>query len=285
MPLCLTYARYYSYADDTQLLHSGTANRINGVINELEADFQRVAQWASSNLLKLNADKTQFLVLKGNSLLCPLVQLRLQGQTVMPADKMKILGVIFDSSMSFMAHANHIASKVSGFLRMMAHRRNKLPRKTLILLVNAYVSSQLSYCLSALCVSPSLCEKFQQLQNYAVRVIFGLHKFSHVSSLRNDLCWPSIKQLALMKFGSIVHQAIHGTAPVYLKLNLSQFLPSHGYHTRSCNLRQPFARNRFCHLTFEARSIMMYNKTVHKEIWAEGRSAFMKKQRAEIMNT
>jgi exonuclease III len=283
MPLCLECACYYSYADDTQLLHSGKADQINDVITELEADFQHVAQWAASNLLKLNADKTQFLVLKGNNLLSTSVQLRLQGQPVIPSEKMKILGVFFDSSMSFTAHADYIASKVSGFLRMFAHRRNKLPRKTLILLVNAYVSSQLSYCLSALCVSPSLCEKFQQLQNYAVRVIFGLHKFSHVSHLRNNLCWPSIKQLAVMKFGVIVHRAIYGTTPNYLRLNLSQFLPSHSYHIRTSNLRQPFARNRFCGLTFEARSIEMYNKTMHKEIWAESLSVFKRKQRAEIM--
>jgi hypothetical protein len=249
----------------------------------VEDDFGRVAQWAASNLLKLNAEKTQFLVIKGANLCAPMLDLRLQGQAVRPVDNIKILGVIFDSSMSFVKHADYISAKVTGFLQMLARRRNKLPRSTLILLVNSYVSSRLTYCLSALASSSALCEKYQLLQNFAVRTIFGLRKFSHVSHLRSRLHWLSIKQLADMRLGLFAHRAIHGNSPEYMRLDLSAFLPTHGYFTRNNDLRVPIARNRYCQMTFEARSVRLYNRCKRKDIWAEGRAAFQNLLNDEIL--
>jgi hypothetical protein len=283
MPHILAHARYYCYADDTQLLHSGPLKDIRKVKAEVEEDFSRVGQWAAANLLKLNADKTQFLLIKGANVCVPVLHLQLQGQAVAPVEHTKILGIIFDSTMSFTKHGDYIAAKVTGFLRMIAQRRNKLPRSTVIMLVNSYVSSRLSYCLSALGSSSAICEKFQLLQNFAVRTIFGLPKFSHVSHLRNRLNWLSIKQLADMRLGLIAHRAIHGSTPAYLRLNLSAFLPSHAYFTRNNNLRLPIAQNRYSRMTFEARGVRLYNRCKRKEIWAEGRAAFSTLLNDEIL--
>jgi hypothetical protein len=284
MATCLHRVSYFSYADDTQLIHSGCSKSIDAVKAELQNDFERVAQWAASNLLKLNAGKTQLLVVKDSAVHVLPIQLKLQGQLILPSDTMKILGVVFDSTMSFMAHADLISNRVTGFLQMIVHRRNKLPRPTLIMLINAYISSQLMYCLSAVGISSAVCDKFQKLQNYAVRVVFGLQKFSHVSHLRKKLNWLPMSQQIELRFGAIAHRAVHGKTPGYLRLNLSDFLPAHSYPTRSNNLRLPRARNRFCDMTFEARCIKMYNRCEKKEIWAEGHSEFMRRFSEEMLN-
>jgi hypothetical protein len=284
MPSCLRHASYYSYADDTQLMHSGASTLVSKVTSELEDDFKRIFQWAASNLIKLNAEKTKFIVIKSRHTFAPAIQLNLEGQFISESETMKILGVIFDGTMSFVSHGNFIARKVTGFLQMLAHRRNKLPRQALLLLVNAYVSSQLLYCLSTIGVSASVCDKYQQLQNYAVRVIFGVGKFTHVSALRKQLDWLTVRQMANIKFGVIAHKAIHGSTPEYLRLNLTDFLPTHRYNTRRNDLRLPMCRNKFSEKTFESRAISAYNRCIRKEIWAEGQAAFKSSFVEEIIH-
>jgi hypothetical protein len=276
MHTCLNYTSYYCYADDTQLIHAGKPSDLFRIKQEIEHDFDQVALWAASNLLKLNANKTVFTVFRGRQVTIPPVHLNLDGQDISASPSIKVLGVIFDESMSFADHADFIAKKVTGFLQMLALRRNKLPRSTLTLLVNAYVSSRLSYCLAALSSSSVIRAKFQLLQNYAVRTIFGLSKFSHVSYLRKHLQWLTIEELGDIKLGVFAFKAIYGKTPDYLPLNLSDFLPSHEHYTRSTNLRLPVARNSYSDKTFEARSVALYNKHP-KDIWAESLSVFTEK--------
>jgi hypothetical protein len=282
LPACLRYSSYFSYADDTQLMHYGSVSDLPRIISEVEKDFEEVALWAATNLLKLNAEKTEFIVFRGQNTCVPAVQLSLAGKTVQSKISVKILGVIFDEKMTFSHHADFIARKVTGFLQMLAQRRKRLPRATLLMLVNAYVSSQLLYCISALCVSSAICLKYQLLQNYAVRVVFGLPKFSHVSYLRRSLGWPSIQQLGENRLGVFAHRAIHGTAPSYLDLRLSDFLPTHNYDTRSNILRIPIFMNEYAKMSFQARSLLLYNKTRDKSIWADCLATFRRRLMDEI---
>jgi hypothetical protein len=226
-------------------MHSGPASDLAQVKEELEKDFEKVALWAACNLLKLNAEKTVFTLFRSRHVRGPVIRLNLMGQSICISKTMKILGVIFDETMTFSDHANYISRKVTGFLQMLAARRNKLPRSVLIQLINAYVSSQLTYCLAALSASPVICSRFQLLQNYAVRVIFGLRKFSHVTPLRKYLHWQTIRQLGSIKLGISAHKAVHGKGPTYLSMNLSDFSPSHTCHTRSTNFRLPPLRNKY----------------------------------------
>jgi hypothetical protein len=251
---------------------------------EVEEDFDKVALWAASNSLKLNANKTSFIVFRGRNMAAPSVNLTLDGQQVAPRSTVKILGVIFDEAMTFAEHANHVSRKVTAFLGMLASRRKKIPRATLVLLVNAYVSSQLVYCLAALSVSSVICTKFQLLQNYAIRVIYGLGKFSHCTYLRRHLGWLSIEQLGKTRLGMFAHRAIHNRDPSYLAFSLSDHQPQHTHGTRSNDLRLPFARNNYAMMTFESRCLLLYNRSRRKEIWADGFNAFMSKLSVEIQN-
>jgi hypothetical protein len=277
MPHCLKYSQYYTYADDTQLLHSSPVADIDNAKVELEEDFRQIALWASCNLLKLNAAKTEFIIFRSSAVLERPLSLNLGGETIEPKKAIKVLGVMFDECMSFSAHCDFIGRKVTGFLQMLGRSRNKIPRTILVMLIQAYVSSQTSYCLSAVGVSPTVISRFQLLQNYAIRVIFGLSRFSHISTLREQLGWLSIKQQAKMKFALIAYKAVHGICPDYLSLNLSDFAPVHAYNTRSACLRAPLTLNKYGSMDFASRAIACYNGTERKEIWAENFGTFKKR--------
>jgi hypothetical protein len=275
---------YYTYADDTQLLHASYPSNISAAVSELENDFERISAWASSNLLKLNAGKTEFVAFHGSHMPIDQITLNLNGQQVKSKKTVKLLGVVFDETMTFSAHGDYIAGKVTGFLRMLGHCRKKIPRSTLILLVNAYVGSQLSYCLSAVSASSDVVAHYQRVQNYAIRTIYGLSRFSHVSLLRSQLGWLSVSQQASVKFALLAHKAIHGLAPRYLPLNLTDFLPQHSYSTRAKTLRTPMVMNNYGSKTFETRAVKCYRDTLSKEIWAENKVNFRKRYIIDIQN-
>jgi hypothetical protein len=113
LPTALKYSKFFSYADDIQLLHSGRVNELTGVASELEEDFNQVALWASANLLKLNAKKTEFIAFHSPSMQMQAISLKLGGETVNAKTSVKILGVIFDSTMSFEQRGNYIGKKVT----------------------------------------------------------------------------------------------------------------------------------------------------------------------------
>ena len=113
---------YHFYADDSQLLKVIDPNfsdeHINAVIS-LQDNIMSVGKWMKSNKLKLNEDKTEFLVigsrhqLKTNSI----DSLQLGTETVNKSAKARNLGVIMDSQLSMVAHVQHVTKMCYAALR------------------------------------------------------------------------------------------------------------------------------------------------------------------------
>jgi hypothetical protein len=282
LPLALKHCTHYAYADDTQLAYCAEPRDMHFAVAKMEQDFACIAQWSASNLLKLNVSKTEYFIAHSDRLNFTPASLTLDGVVFAPKPSIRILGVYFDTHLKFDTHANTIASKVTGFLSMLAARRRHLPRAVLKTIINSYVSSRLMYCISFVGTAPSVLRRFQLLQNFAVRTIYGLNKFSHVSQLRNSLGWLTISELTKFHFGVLMWKCIHGQAPAYLSLCLNNFTPPHDHNSRVPTLRAPLANNRHGANIFESRCVRMYNSTNDKRIWAAGLSAFRRKLAKEI---
>ena len=63
-------------------------------------------------------------------------------------DKVKSLGVIFDSRLSFEHHIKSLCSRLNGTLSCLNMVKNNLDQKSRILLINALIFSHLNYCSS-----------------------------------------------------------------------------------------------------------------------------------------
>ena len=63
-------------------------------------------------------------------------------------DKIKKLGVIFDSRLSFEHHIKSLCSWLNGTLSYLNRVKNTLDDKSRILLINALIFSHLNYCSS-----------------------------------------------------------------------------------------------------------------------------------------
>jgi hypothetical protein len=281
LPHVLRHTIHYSYADDTQLGYRSCIDGMQAAKRCVESDFEQVVKWSSCNLLKLNVAKTQFFV-AWNGVPINNLKLNLCGQQVSPKPSIKILGVVFDQRLTFEDHASAVGSKISAFLQMLLSRRRSLPRSVLILLCNSYVLSRIIYGLSFLGSVPAVVRRYQLLQNFAVRVVFGVAKFSHVSALRKSLRWPTVEFLAMFRLGILMYAAIRGLSPGYLRLDLSEFSSGHQIYVRSNNLRVPRSRNHYGERTFEVRCVSLYNSLPDKTIWASTAGEFRVKLRKAI---
>jgi len=100
-------------------------------------------------------------------------------------------------------------------------------------LVHAFVTSDLDYCNSLLYGIPK-CQHglLQRILNAAACIVCVVSKFSHITPLLCNLHWLPVPYWIQFKIFLLVHRALFGVSPVYLKKLLS-FKESGPYNLRS----------------------------------------------------
>ena len=83
--------KIFQYADDTQLLISGPKSDLQSLVRQMESALGTVTQWFAQNHMKLNAAKSQLLVLGTPRMLqnTPKVTLSVQSAMVHESDTVK----------------------------------------------------------------------------------------------------------------------------------------------------------------------------------------------------
>ena len=116
-------------------------------------DTQIVQAWMGNNKLKLNPDKTEFIVIGNDQIrssLKSLFPVSLLGNTMEPAESVKNLGVILDAKNSLQRHVTNLCRISYYHLRELCRVRRYLNHETAVKVANALVSSRLDYCNSLL---------------------------------------------------------------------------------------------------------------------------------------
>ena len=200
MSLFVDDASIVQYADDTQVLVGGRPGDIGALIGSMERNLSLLSNWFGKNGMKINAQKTQLIVLgtRQNLRQLPTVSINFMGATVSGSPAVRNLGVVFDQCMSFAAHTDDVVRRCTGILIGLSHSRHILPHSTLTTLVQSLVISLIRYCISVYgsCNTTQLA-RLQKLLNFSARVISGRRKFDHVSDVLRDLGWLSARNMYL----------------------------------------------------------------------------------------
>ena len=109
---------HHLYADDSQLYVSFSSGDSAAALNGLQLCLASVQSWMSTNKLKLNPDKTEFLLIgnqRQQSKYLSMFPIELLGVETYPAKSACNLGVIFDKNFNF--HSNvYLQSLVHVFI-------------------------------------------------------------------------------------------------------------------------------------------------------------------------
>ena len=191
-----------------------------------------------SKKLKINDDKTEFLVLSSpRAHVNKDLSLQIGGASIFPTSKCRNLGVVFDEHMSMDAQVANVAKCMMFHLRNISKIRHLLTETATIQLVHALVTPRLDYCNSLLYgLSESLVGKLQRIQNIAARIVTRSKKQCHITPILYKLHWLPVKSRIIFKILLLTFHSIHGSAPQYLKDIVNNYIPSRSLRSSSENL-------------------------------------------------
>ena len=217
--------QFHGYADDTQMYMwfspSGPDSLLNA-IRTLERCIENIRNWMLANCLKINDDKTEFMVVVSR-FYQPFVRrvgptLRVGEALIRPKMRVRNLGVIFDAEGSVVSFVNQTVKTCYHHLKIISRIRRNLTSEACAAAVRALVLSRLDHANSLLVGVPkAVLQRLQVLQNNAARLIQDVSGRAHITPVLRDLHWLPIRQQIQHKLLSLTYRALNcAEAPKYL---------------------------------------------------------------------
>ena len=212
----------HCYADDTQLYLSFKPglreSHVEGLLH-MQRCIDDLRQWMLMDRLKLNDEKTEFLLVGTRQQLAKLCvePLAVGNHLINPCHEAKNLGCWFDQQLSMVTNINKICSVSYFYLHNIRRIRKFLSVESTKLLVHALVTSRIDYCNSLLYGLPQTqLSKLQRVQNTAARLICNVSRFEPISIVLFELHWLPVHYRIIFKVLVITYKAINGMAPKYI---------------------------------------------------------------------
>ena len=257
---------YHTYADDVQWFLNFKCTESIKTFETANAVMENIVDFSKNNFLKLNTDKTKYIIIgsKGNLKKLaevPLPPLVVNGDIIERKTDVKNLGIIFDENLFWTNYINSIVSKAYGRLKQAYKFRNFLSMESRFKIIETYVLSLFNYGdVLYNNISVRLANKIQRVQNSCMRFVYGLRKYDHISH-----CFEINKTLNMenrRKIHSLVlmHKISLGLAPEYLSEKIIRHSDLHAYNTRAReNLAVPRVNSALRTNTFFISIPKLYN--------------------------
>ena len=144
---------YHCCADDIQLDCAAEGSEdLAAKLSSINECVDELKLWMGCNMLKLNSEKTEFIIFASNKSpgrnMTPSLPWHLQDINI--SSHVRSLGVIFDSALSFAKHIDYIIKSCNFYIRNIGRIRQFFSKKNCEMLVVALVTSRLDYCNSLL---------------------------------------------------------------------------------------------------------------------------------------
>ena len=139
---------YHNYADDTQLYIACDNNKasVMQAVKSLEDCLADISERMGCNSLKINEDKTDFVIFRRNPDKYKDITLKMCTDNISPSDYVKILGVTLESSLNMQKDIANTFRTPYMHIRKIRSFRCYLNEPATKSLVNATALSHLAYC-------------------------------------------------------------------------------------------------------------------------------------------
>ena len=279
----LTNCSVFHFADDTNLLFSmKNPKLLSKVINK---ELKNLYEWLCSNRLSLNASKTEFLIFRPPKVtLNERVTLRLNGVTIFESPKIKYLGIILDSRLTWKHHVNEICKKLGRSLGMIYKTRKLCNENILRSLYFSLFNSHASYGLAVWgqCQSENF-SKIERLQKRIIRAIKFADFNAPSKPLMKELQILSIKDLYSTKIASLMWDFDHGLLPHSLSSLFTRRSSLHNINLRNASEDRLYTATRY-NTNYGTKSFSLVGSKLFNQLidsglysYADSKLVFMKK--------
>ena len=216
-------AEVHAYEDDTQIYLPFMPDSAAGeqdAIAPLQDCITDIRSWMTADKLKLNDDKTEFMILGTRAQLDKVnVSEIVVGHAKVPAvTTVRNLGAWLDANLTMSAHINKTCQSVIYHLHNIGRIRKYLSYDDRKSIVQAVIMSRIDYCNSLLVGVPAVqLSKLQRLQNAAARLFSNVAKYDHITPTLVKLHWLPVRFRVIFKIAMLAHKCIYCQAPEYLK--------------------------------------------------------------------
>jgi hypothetical protein len=250
---------HIAYADDLTLYVKLQSHSLLNLSNCLSC----VKDWFVHNDLLLNPDKSQCLIVGTRnqvSVSCaPLVQI--SGEPVQSSDSLKLLGVTFDTHLSFEKHITDICKASFFHIRALQHIRRYLDLQTTKIIAASLIASKLDYCNAVLAgISSHNLNRLQRVQNATARVVLNSKNKSSTLQCK-DLHWLPIKQRIDYKIALTTFKSLSNPDPIFLRSLLTTEVPVRSLRSsdHGIKLRIPFCKTELASRSFSVYAPKLWN--------------------------
>ena len=217
LPRVLEACTIKQYADDTTVSH--TAVSASDLELSLNRDMESITKWMDKNRLKLNAKKTQLLLLGRRFRAHELesVKVIMNGEQLIRSRMVKYLGVWIDDGLTWRRHIEMVRKKCFSGLSNLRRFSGVLPSALKKKVYNALVLPHLDYCSVVWqeCVK-ELQLKVERIQNYGIRLILSKPPLTPSADLRKALGWLPLTDRRRLSRLALVHRCINSKGPEYM---------------------------------------------------------------------
>jgi hypothetical protein len=214
------------FADDTQIYTCFKPETYDEVVKKIQDCVSEIKQWMRQNFLKLNAGKTEILILRNKVDRTPGPTAMaieksespiLQAEEIQSTTSARNLGIWLDPTLSMSSHISKVVQACNLQLLNLWRIAKKLPKQLKIKLVHTLIHSRLDYGNALLYgATEKDISRLQRVQNSAVRFIYGTRKWRGVTQKRKDLHFLPIKSRIIFKICLMTYKSINGQAPSYI---------------------------------------------------------------------
>lgn len=257
-----TLFKMITYADDTTLLYSlnTSLSHTYNYVDTLNLELNNIIKWLNANKLSLNISKTKFMVFSMPQKHVNIPDLQINGTSIESVDTFNFLGITIDKHLTWQAHTNKIANKISKTIGVIRKLQTFVPQNILIMIYNSLILSHLNYGI--------LCWGYQNkrlsiLQKQALRAITSSNFNAHTEPLFKNLNLLKLSDIHTLFELKFYYRYINKTLPAYFHKNfLMTNLEIHQYHTRNIyKFHIPKHKHEFCKKTLRYSMVKTINNS------------------------
>ena len=171
---------FASYADDNTPFFVG--DDLNDVILKLQNASKTLFKWFNDNQMKANPDKCHFICSSSVK-----TSIMIENKQIRNSSCEKLLGVFFDSKLTFQSHIDNICKKASQKLNAISRITPYMDFNKKRLAVNAFFMAQFNYCpLIWMCHNRTYNNKINRLHERCLQLLYNDKRSSFEDLLEKD---------------------------------------------------------------------------------------------------
>ena len=193
--------KFKMFADDTQFYF--IINNVEDSISALNSLLYDIKQWMAKKKLKLNEEKTEYLIIgtkHDTTKYDELKEVSINNQGIVLSRSVRDLGFVIDNNLTCNEQIRTVIKNANFSLRNIAFIKKYLDVDSIKKLVHNYIITRLDYCNSLYHELPAYqLKKLQLVFNRAARLIVGTVPRERITPVLIELHWLPIKARIVFK--------------------------------------------------------------------------------------